>query len=451
LKSIGNIGLTGCNPCRHGRRPALLQRLSDGLPGANGTNPGRQQSREQVLRKPPDALAFIFLLSLMATLPGFTTDMALPGLANTAASLDVPIDSAGLTIGSYMISFGIAPLLFGPFSDRYGRKPMVTLGCIIFVIAGIGCALAPSLPVLLTCRVMQGIGAASMTLAIVIARDCFDPAVVRQKISFIVMAIFASPIVAPTAGAALLGLGGWRCIYAALAALGIILLIGVWFGLDDGPRDNAARRFNLLDILKDYGRVLSHPGCRAYIIATSASFGSVAAYTTGSSFFFIQIAKLSPNRYGIIFGLTAAASIAGALLDSRLSARGISPLYLMSIGLTVVASASSALLVMTLIGWMPVPIAVSLFASITFSGGLVAPSIMQGALQQLPQMSGTVSAASNSLLMITGSLCSGLTSIFFDGHTALSMTGVMAFCSLLALTSFWTTIRRTGERPVMQS
>ena len=99
------------------------------------------------MRKPAGTIAFILLLGLMASLPGFGVDMALPALANTAASLDVPTPSAGLTISSDMISFGIAPLIFGPVSDGWGRKPVVTFGCIIFVIAGIGCVLASSLPI----------------------------------------------------------------------------------------------------------------------------------------------------------------------------------------------------------------------------------------------------------------------------------------------------------------
>jgi MFS transporter, DHA1 family, multidrug resistance protein len=403
------------------------------------------------LRRPAGAIAFIVLLGLMASLPGFGVDMALPALADTAASLYVPIHSAGLTISSYMISFGIAPLIFGPVSDRCGRKPVVTYGCIIFVLAGIGCVLASSLAILITYRVIQGVGAAAMTLAIVIARDQFDERVVREKISYIVMAIYVSPIAAPIAGAALLGLGGWRCIYAVLAALGVALLIGVCLGFNEGPRRGSADRLGFPALVRDYGRVLSHPVARAYMATAAASFGVVAAYATGSSLFFIQIVGMSPDRYAMIFGLTALASIGGAFLDSRLSARGISPLYPLSIGLMIAASASLALLVMALIGWMPVPVAVSLFVAITFSGGMVAPGITQGALQQLPQMAGTVSAASNCLAMTAGSLSSALAAVLFDGQTALSMAGMMTFCAVLALICFWAASRHVGRHAVMQS
>jgi DHA1 family bicyclomycin/chloramphenicol resistance-like MFS transporter len=105
---------------------------------------------------------------------------------------------------------------------------------------------------------------------------------------------------------------------------------------------------------------------------------------------------------------------------------------------------------MALIGWMSVPITVLAFTVITFSAGVAGPGLMQGALQQLPQMSGTVSAATNCLAMVAGSLSSGLAAIFFDGRTMLSMTGTMLFCSLLALASFSTVARSAGKQCAVQ-
>ncbi|MFH0300655.1 multidrug effflux MFS transporter [Bradyrhizobium sp. 31Argb] len=404
-----------------------------------------------VLPGKTDSVTFSCLLGLMATLPGFGTDMALPALADTATSLAVPVHSAGLTISSYMISFGLAPLAFGPLSDRYGRKPVVTLGTIIFIMASVGCALAPSLPVLIACRVIQGIGAAAMTLAIAIARDTFDDTIVRQKLSNIVMAIYVSPIAAPMAGAALLDLANWRAIYASLAALGILLLIGLRFGPDYGRKPRPATRFSLLALVGDYRCVLSHPTCRAYLLAAAASFGVLAAYATGSSLFLVQVAGLSSTQYGVIFGLTALAGMAGAFLDGRLNARGVPSHYSLSIGFSIQALTSSVLLAMTLLNWTPTTIVILLFVAVVFSGGIGAPGLMQGALQALPEMAGTVSAAVNCLIMISGALSSALTAVLFDGRTALSMAGVMEFCALLALLFFAMAIGRTRQQAVVPS
>lgn len=397
------------------------------------------------MRKSVDATPSILLLGFMASLPGFGVDMALPALADTATSLGAPMHGASLAISCYMASFAIAPLIYGPVSDHYGRKPIVMFGCIIFIVAGMGCAFAPSLPILLGCRFVQGLGAASMTLAMAIARDIYDDAVFRQKLSTIVIAIYVSPIVAPIAGAAVLAVAGWRAIYASLAAFGMLLLVGVWRGLDKAPRSTPSGRLNVPAIAKNYVRVLSHPICRLYLLAGTASFGVIAAYATGSSLFFVKAAGMSPNQFSLIFGLTSLASAGGALFDSRLAARGISSLHTASIGLSIVALGSAILTGMALTGWTPIPVAVSVFTAITFSIGAVGPGIMQGAMQQLPQMSGTISATSNCLAMMIGSLSSGLAAIFFDGRTLLSTTSAMLPCSMLALLSFLAVMRGAAK------
>jgi DHA1 family bicyclomycin/chloramphenicol resistance-like MFS transporter len=403
------------------------------------------------LRKSAEAPpSSILLLGLLASLPGFGVDMALPALASTAASIGIPTQSAGLTISSYMISFGIAPLVYGPVSDRRGRKPVVMFGCAIFVVAGLGCVLAQSLPMLLACRVIQGVGAAAMTLAMVIARDSFDDTVLREKLSYIIVAIYLSPIAAPSAGAAVLALVGWRAIYASLVALGLLVSVGVWFGLDENAPSSPGR-VRFLDIVSDYRRVLSHPVCRSYVAAGASSFGVVAAYTTGSSLFFIKAAGMSPTQFSMIFGVTALASVAGALLDSQLAARGMSSLRSLSIGLIVVTAASAALFLMAVIGWTPIPIAVSLFMATTFGVGTIAPGVTQGALQQMPQMAGTVSAVSNCVAMMAGSLSSALAAEFFDGRTMLSVSSTMLLCALSALIFFRMATRSTIKRPLSQT
>jgi MFS transporter, DHA1 family, multidrug resistance protein len=121
------------------------------------------------------------------------------------------------------------------------------------------------------------------------------------------------------------------------------------------------------------------------------------------------------------------------------------------IGFTIQALASSILLAMTLLNWTPTAVVVSLFVAITFSGGIGAPGLMQGALQQLPDMAGTVSAATNCLIMVSGSITSALTAVLFDGRTSLSMAGVMAFCSLLALSFLALAMGRARQQAVMPS
>jgi DHA1 family bicyclomycin/chloramphenicol resistance-like MFS transporter len=408
----------------------------------NGNAGSVEFSGGDSLRKPTASTPSILLLGLMAGLTGFGVDMALPATTDTAASLGASANNVGLAISVYMASAGTAPLIYGPVSDRVGRKPIVMLGCVIFILGGMGCALAPTLPILLACRVIQGLGAASMSLAMAIAHDAYDDAAFREKMSYIIIAICISSIIAPIVGAAVRALAGWRAIYASLATFGAILMIGIYRGLSETPRSAPSGRLNVRVIVKNYARVLSHPACRGYLLAGSASFGVIAAYITGASLFFAKAAGMSPSQYSLIFGFTSLTTAVGALLDSRLAKRGVSSLQSVSIGFSVIALGSAIPIGMALASWTSIPIAIGVFAIITFTSGAVSPGILQNALRQLPQMSGTIGAASNCITMVLAALSSGFAAIFFDGRTLLSTTAAMLLCSTVALLSFVSATRR---------
>src|SRR3981189_3238890 len=191
-------------------------------------------------------MAFTLLMSFLVALPSFGIDMSLPALTATGAALRVAPAQAGLMMSLFMLGFAIAPLFYGPASDRYGRKPIVVFACMLFIIAGIGCALAQSLPTLLMWRVVQGAGAgASMTIALAIIRDLFEGQAARTKLSYVAIATMIVPMIAPTAGAALLALGGWRIIHAVLAGVGLLLLLAMSLGFAESARADPANRLVL--------------------------------------------------------------------------------------------------------------------------------------------------------------------------------------------------------------
>ncbi len=232
----------------------------------------------------PASTAFTLLLSLLVALPSFGIDMSLPALAATGAALGAAPAEVGLTMSAFMLGFAVAPLIYGPASDRYGRKPVVVFACALFVIAGVGCGLARSLPALLAWRVVQGAGAgASMTIAMAIVRDLFEGQVARTKISYIAVTTMIVPMIAPTLGAALLALGGWRIIHAVLAGIGVVLLLAMSLGFAESARIDADNRLVPSVVARNYLRVLRHPVCLGYILVNAASFGALFSYVSGSA------------------------------------------------------------------------------------------------------------------------------------------------------------------------
>jgi MFS transporter, DHA1 family, multidrug resistance protein len=403
------------------------------------------------VRLPPTSTAFTLLLGLLVALPSFGIDMSLPALTSVGAALSVAPERAGLMMSLFMLGFAVAPLFYGPVSDRYGRKPVVVFACTLFAIAGIGCAFARSLPTLLVWRVVQGAGAgASMTITLAIVRDLFEGQAARTRLSYVSIATMVVPTIAPSAGAALLALGGWRVIHAVLGGVGLLLLLAMLIGFTESARLDPANRLVPSVIARNYLRVLMNPLCLGYILINAAAFGALFAYVSGSSLFLINVVGLRPGQFGVVFAATSLGIMAGAFLNGRLSTWGVAPFYPLTAGLVLAVVTATALLLMTLVGWMPlIPVILILIVG-NFAFGLIAPNAMQGAMQPLPQIAGAAGAATGCIQMATAAVVSGLVALLHDQHSALSMTALMSVCSLVALAAYLL-LARPAERAIVQA
>ncbi|WP_426436640.1 MFS transporter [Bradyrhizobium genosp. P] len=384
----------------------------------------------------PTSFAFTLLLGVLTAVPYSGIDINLPALAATGTTLGVSSSDIGLTMSAFMLSLAAAPLVYGPISDRIGRKPVVMAGVALFVVASLACAAAQSMQMLLICRFIQGVGAAGTTMTFAIIRDLFGETTARAKISNVVIAVNVVTVVAPSAGAALLAVGSWRLIYATQAAVGVVLLLVVQLGFAESARIAPAGRLLPSAVITDYLRVLTHPASFAFILVGAAGGATVFAYVTGSSLFFIGVINLRPDQYGMIFSACSAAVMCGAFLDGRLGRHGITPATVLTIGLALLATVATVLLAITLANWTPPALVAVLLMAVALAFGLSMPNIMNATMQPLPDIAGAVGAAAGSIQMTAGAVAGGLVAILFDGHSALSMTAVMATTSLLALTLY---------------
>jgi MFS transporter, DHA1 family, multidrug resistance protein len=401
------------------------------------------------VRIPPTSMAFTLLLGFLVALPSFGIDMSLPALSATAATLRVAPAQVGLTMSLFMLGFATAPLLYGPISDRYGRKPVILFACLLFTGASVGCAMARSLVDLLGWRVVQGAGAgASMTIAFAIVRDLYEGHIARTRISHITMVTMVVPMIAPTAGVALLAFGGWRIIHLVLAGVGTLLWLAVRFGFSESATLDPASRLAPSVIARNYIRVLTHPSCLGYLLVCAGAFGSLFSYVSGSSLFLINGAGLRPRQYGLVFAATSLGIMGGSFLGSRLNTLKVAPGYPLMFGLALATTTTMLLFLMTLAGWMPLPVVIPQLVLGNLAFGLIMPNAMERAMQPLPRIAGAVGAAMGCIQMATGAAASGLVATLYDGHSALSMTALMALCSLLALAAYML-IARPVERAAL--
>jgi DHA1 family bicyclomycin/chloramphenicol resistance-like MFS transporter len=397
------------------------------------------------MRISPHSIGFTLMLSAIAALPAFGIDMSLPALGSIGASLGVDAGEAGLTMSLFMLGFAVGPFFGGPVSDRIGRRPVLLLAVAIFAAASLGCAVSRSLPALLTWRVAEGIGAGlGMTTGFAIIRDLFEGEAGRTKLSYVASLMLFIPMVAPAAGTLMLTIGNWRGIYGLLCAVGICLAAVIGLCFEESAKLGQARSFSPAAMLREYAVALTNRACAGYILVNAAGFGALFAYVSGSSLFFIEALGLSRSQYSLIFAATSVGIMLGALVNARLSKRGIGIGYPLGAGLALAGAAAATLMVAILLGWAWVPGLAAILVIATLAFGLIAPNAMHAAMQPLPTHAGAVSAIAGSAQVLVGSISSALVVLFSGQHPGFAMAASMVFWSAMALLAY-VAVARPGE------
>ena len=390
----------------------------------------------------PHTVAFTFLLGALATLASFATDMGLPVLDEMAASLDVAPGRAALSLSVFMAGFALGPLVFGPVSDHFGRRPVLLLGVAMFALFGALGAFSRTLGAVLLWRFLMGTGAGCChVLVVAMVRDLFTGVEARVRQSYVNLAAGIAPIISPTLGVAVATVGGWRAIYGALAAGGALLFAIALLRLGESLQNRPHETFEVRRALGGYVRVLRHRLTVGYAFVIALNFGCLFAYVSGSSLVLIGLLGVSRRVYGLLFAITSLGLMAGALTNARLSRRGVPHARLIKWGLALIVGTALLLLALTVAGairvWVLVPLTV-----VGFVGhGIVRPNAVQGALEPLPEIAGVASAVVSALQMIVGAIASATVAAWFDGRSALAVTATMAVTASMSATVYATVVR----------
>jgi MFS transporter, DHA1 family, multidrug resistance protein len=385
----------------------------------------------------PNSVEFTIILGVLAGLLPLSIDMSLPAFPAIGTSLNASPNAVGLTLSLFMIGYATSQIGFGPLSDRYGRKPILLVGCGLFSFSSAACAIAPSINILIVCRFFQGAGAgAGMTLMLAMVRDLFVGATARSKLSHITLVINTAPIVAPIIGAKVLEIADWRAIYGLLAIGGIVLMSAILFGIDESIPIRQMKSLKPDRLIRNYLLIFNNRTFIRYALVDALSFGCLFAYITGSSLVMTNILGLSTTTYGLIFAFTASGILVGSFMSGQLNTRGVPSTRLLSLGL-VMSATSAILLVLVCTAGVPQLIALLPLLTInTFCYGIIAPNAIHHALESVEDIAGSVAAAIGFMEMLFGSLASILISFFFDGQTVTIMAQVMALFSIASLATY---------------
>jgi DHA1 family bicyclomycin/chloramphenicol resistance-like MFS transporter len=381
----------------------------------------------------PHSFAFTLLLGALAGLPALSIDMGLPSLPLVAAEFGASSTEVAATLSLFMLGFGAAQLVIGPLSDRIGRRPVLLGALALYTLAGAASMMAPSVPALLVARCAQGAGAAGGTvLAFAIIRDLFEGDAARARLSTVSMVFSLAPVVAPSLGALMLSLDGWRSVFALLCFTGLVLFIAVAIGLEESRRLAPPRRHTA--ILRERRTV-------AYGVVGALNLGNVFAFVIGSPLVLLGTYGLDTISFALVFALVTAGVIAGAGINRVAAMRGMHPAWPLGLGLAGAALAGVAAATLEWFGGLPLWLLVPLLVLITLSRGLVSPNVTHAALERVPHMAGAASALIGSMQMLTGAFAGLIVGVMFGRFGAGGLFLTMAAFGVPALIA-WIYVER---------
>jgi DHA1 family bicyclomycin/chloramphenicol resistance-like MFS transporter len=380
------------------------------------------------------------LLGSLVAFGPLSIDMYLPAMPRLASDFDVPLADIEFSVSAFLIGMAIGQLIYGPISDRFGRKPLLYVGLVLYAFSSAACALAPGAGWLVAFRVLQALGScAGVVIARAMVRDLFEPREAAGAFSLMMLVMGAAPILAPLAGGYMAAYFGWRAIFWILAALSVLCVLVLSRALPETHAPDPAVR--LRDAFRTYGRILRHRQFMGYALSGSLAQAGMMAYITGAPFIFIEHFGVPPERFGWIFGLNAFGLIAMAQINLVLLRR-YSLDQVLRMSFVLLAGVGGFLLAGGVFGWGIWPVGIGLFSYLAVLG-ITFPNTAAGALADQGAVAGSASALMGSIQFTFGFASSALLTRL-HAHSSLPMTGILAGCGLLALCAYSIAIGARG-------
>lgn len=334
----------------------------------------------------------LMLLGAMSAFPPVTTDIYLPALPELTQGLGGTIGEGQATLAVYFVGLGMGQLLYGPWSDRIGRRPTMLIGAAVYLFASVGCALATSMGQMIVLRFLQAVGACSgVVVATAVVRDRFGHRESARILSMLLTLRGVGPLVAPLAGGLIVTWWGWRAIFWAVTVFGLVLAASVFWGLKESRTDAVAARARMESPLAAYRAALRDSRIRGYMLTSGLNFSCMFAWIAAAPYLVIGVYKVPALYFGWIFGANAAGFMIAAQLNRRLLQR-YRPDDILPFGAIGAGLAAGVLLfdVLTASGGAA-GIFIPLFLVVA-SIGFVSTNATAGGLAVDPSRSGAVSA-----------------------------------------------------------
>lgn len=370
-------------------------------------------------------------MGALSALGPLAIDLYLPSFPFIAEGLSTSQGNVERTLASYLFGLSLAQLAYGPLADRYGRRPPLIFGLVLFTIASVACALTSDIEHLTAWRVVQAFGgAAGMVIPRAVIRDQLDTLEASKALSLLILIMGVTPILGPVLGGQILPFVGWRGIFALMAISGLLLLIASWRHMKESLVTEKRVPLKVKTIAGNYRGLM---GDRHFIFyALSGSFGSAGLFTyiSGAPRVLMDVYDVGPDYFGILFGINAAALIAMSQLSARLLNRH-SPEKLLGRAQMVVVVIAIIGVILTLAGALNLTLFMLCLIGFMAGQGFVFPNAGALAMGKQGHRLGVASALMGTLQMLCGTLA-GLAVSMWQSDTALPMTTLLGLCAVLS-------------------
>ncbi|MEN3977265.1 multidrug effflux MFS transporter [Emcibacter sp. SYSU 3D8] len=380
-------------------------------------------------RRPTPGVRLTLMLGSLTAFGPMAIDMYLPAMPAIAADLQTDPASAQQTMSVFLIGMALGQLLYGPISDRVGRRPPLMVGIGVFIVMSIGCAFAQTIGSLIVMRFLQALGACvGQVLARAVVTDVYDRREAPRMFSLLMLVMGLAPILAPIGGGWVLAVASWQAIFLVLALFGVLVGALVLFRLPESRSDIVAAHARTESPFRGITAVARNRHIVGYSIAGGLGTASMFTYITCVPDLLIEHYGIPPEHFGWFFGINAAGLIAGSQINRHLLKRHSSHDLLkialaIGLGLTLILLASA----LTGIGGLP-GLLIPLFLVITCMG-FVLPNGGASAMVIDLKRAGSTSAFTGSMAFALGAGGSALAGLLYDGSPmpmAMVMTAALA-------------------------
>lgn len=388
--------------------PALLHQPFTGIPG------------------------WLILLGVLTAVGSLSVDMYLPSFPVIADALHTDAGSVQRTLSIFFIGLGSGQLIYGPLSDRFGRKPPLLFGMALYTLASLICMLAPSIEALQSGRLLQALGGcAGLIIPRATIRDRCDALSAARALSLVVLVMGVAPILAPLLGSVVLHWFNWRAIFGVLMLFGLFSLGAIYFGMEETVDRTLSPRLNIQSIFRNYRELICDRHFLTFSLCGSFASAGMFSYIAGSPFVLMDRYGMSAKAYAWVFGTNAVGLVISSQINARLLAY-YSASKILSFAVVIPGVAGAVLLVSRLGDFACLPILLPALFMAVSSLGFIMPDSTALALQHQAARAGSATALLGAMQLGLATVASAAMS-WWPVDAEVSLGAIILCCGIGAL------------------